>query len=726
MKDTAIKSLYGNAKWIWTNETGLCQFAEFYKEFDYKGENQVFLEISAPTTYVVWVNGQYVFNGQYGDYDFYKVYDKLDITSLVNQGKNSLAILAYNQGDDSFPYQYKTPAITYSVYSGGNVLAIADNETLVRYSKIYKTGWSETLAPPVGYNMNFDLTGQDDWKTGNGEGFVNATEVETNFPLYIRPIARPELLESESSRIAAQGVFKENGGKTTGQKAQYAYISAKNLISMTGVAREENDRLPAEFTFETKDDCDGIYVVIDMDKTRAGYLTFDIDVDEDCSAIIAFGEHLADMRVRAFVGGRNFAHPFKLRKGQNKFTEYVRRIAGRYLMLYVYAKKVTVRELTVRDYMYPQKVKPVKLNDGLKQRIYDVGVRTLQVCIHEHYEDCPGREQALYGQDSRNQMLFGYDVFEGTDVQRESLRLLSMAGFNKKDGLIWSTAPGWRLGILPGISREDGFGGIPNFSLCWVLAVTEYYARTKDAELVNDVLKTIDTIMSTYMNQLREQGMECFDHDKAFNFYEWSKGMEPDTNANTDVMQANKDRPLTIDCIPTAHFAYIAKELGKTFKKMGDKERAIKYTEWGNKVSPLVENFYDEQDGYYFSYIGKDGSRFGKHECTQAHVLFCEAGNQKNHKRVAEQMIKENNGLGRITLSTLQYKFDGIIKVLGKKGLQWVCEELERVFGKMCFEGYTTFPEMEGGEKIFEDAASLSHGWSAIGCYIYNKYLLKK
>ena len=139
MKDTAIKSLYGNAKWIWTSETGLCQFAEFYKEFDYKGENQVFLEISAPTTYVVWVNGQYLFNGQYGDYDFYKVYDKLDITSLVNQGKNSLAILAYNQGDDSFPYQYKTPAITYSVYSGGNVLAIADNETLVRYSKIYKT-----------------------------------------------------------------------------------------------------------------------------------------------------------------------------------------------------------------------------------------------------------------------------------------------------------------------------------------------------------------------------------------------------------------------------------------------------------------------------------------------------------------------------------------------------------------------------------------------------------
>ena len=79
-----------------------------------------------------------------------------------------------------------------------------------------------------------------------------------------------------------------------------------------------------------------------------------------------------------------------------------------------------------------------------------------------------------------------------------------------------------------------------------------------------------------------------------------------------------------------------------------------------------------------------------------------------------------------ITLPNFQYKFDGIIKALGDKGLSWVLREIEDVFGEMCFNGYTTFPEMEGGEKIFEDAASLCHGWSAIPCYIYNKYLLQK
>ena len=43
----------------------------------------------------------------------------------------------------------------------------------------------------------------------------------------------------------------------------------------------------------------------------------------------------------------------------------------------------------------------------------------------------------------------------------------------------------------------------------------------------------------------------------------------------------------------------------------------------------------------------------------------------------------------------------------------------------MCFAGATTMPEMEDGEKVFEDAASLCHGWSGVACYIYSKYLLK-
>lgn len=723
-----IDKLQNVAEWIWPEGgNALNQFVEFYQEFDITEGKDIFIEISAPTQYVVYINGKFVANGQYGDYDFYKVYDRIEITDYVKVGKNTLAILSYNQGDDSYPYKFKTPAITFAITERDCVVSYSNEDTLVRMSKSYISGRNEVFAPPLGYNIKVDLSKEDKWKTEKENGFSNAVKVETGFKLYIRPIDRPKFLEPKTSHIQMQGVFKENGGNTTGEIAQRSYLSSRTLVSMTGVIREKCDILPNEYIFRT-DEGNGIYVVVDMGVERVGYLTFDLEVEKDTETIIAIGEHLTDGRVRSFISGRNFANGFKLKKGRNTFTEYVHRLAGRYLMLYAYTDKIIVKNLTLKEYEYPFKEKIAVLPDALKQRIYDTGVRTLRLCMHEHYEDCPQREQSLYGQDSRNQMLFAYDVFYGTDVQRESLRLLSMANFNRVDGLIWSTAPGWQLGTLPSLSKDfDGRGGIPNFSLFWVLAVCEYYEHTSDAEFVSEVFSSIIGIMDSFERQLRDLGVECYPHSKYFNFYEWSEGMEPDTNANTDVMSVLNNRPTTIDCILTAHFAYVSKQLSKVLFSMGKTDISRKYADLWDKVSVMVDNFYDETDGYYYSYISHDGKRYGKHECTQSYVLYCETGDKKKLKTVAEKMISgRDNGLVRITLPNLQYKFDGIIKALGDKGLSWVLREIEDVFGEMCFNGYTTFPEMEGGEKIFEDAASLCHGWSAIPCYIYNKYLLQK
>ncbi|MBO4251885.1 MAG: hypothetical protein J5911_04420 [Clostridia bacterium] len=721
-----IDKLGGVAEWIWLKEgSALNQFAEFYREFDICDTANVFVEISAPTQYVLYINGKFVANGQYGDYGFYKVYDRIDIGAFVKKGKNVLAVLAYNQGDDSFPYLFKTPAITFCVYSKENVVAYSDGNTFVRLSKSYISGRNEPFAPPLGYTVQVDLSKDDGWKTQKENGFKKATVVKTGFKLFIRPILRPAFSGNKFSRIAAQGVFKENGGKTTGEMAQRAYLSSRTLVEMTGVLREKCDIFPNPFTFKT-DGGDGVYIIVDLSVERVGYITFDIEVEQDTEAIISVGEHLSDGRVRAFVGGRNFVHRFTFKKGKNTFTERVRRIAGRYLMLYAYTDKITVNYLTIDDYEYPFKEKKALLPDALKQRIYDTGLRTLKVCFHEHYEDCPCREQSLYGQDSRNQMLFGYDAFEGTAPQKASLKLLSMANFTRTDGLIWSTAPGFKLGILPDIHKNDEKGGIPNFSLFWVLAVCEYYERTKDKAFVEEVLPAILGIMKAFNERVREKGIESFPHKDYFNFYEWSEGMEPGTNANTDVMAALGSMPTSIDCILTVHFAFISKKLAEVLTEIGKRELSDEFTALWEKVSPLAENFYDENDGYYYSYISHEGERYGKHECTQAYVLYCGAGDKARREKVARNMISEKNGLVRITLPNLQYKFDGIIDVLGEEGLKWVYDEIEKIFGEMCFNGYTTFPEMECGEKIFEDAASLCHGWSAIGCYIYNKYLLKR
>lgn len=717
-----MKKLSNVAEWIWIDQDTVDQYAEFTQEFIVEKPSFAILQISAPTQYVAYINGRYVAHGQYADYPHFKIYDELDVSEYLCEGKNVLAVICYNQGDNSYPYRYKTPALAFCVNTNEQVVCSSGKNTLARLSNAYVSGRKQQLAPPVGYNLKYDFTKEDAWLNGNGQGFVPATIVEPNFTLYPRPIKLPVLQDATPSKLIAQGVFKGCDGKTAGERAQYAWLSSRTLVAMTGIPRETCDRFTQPFTFRADCPADGVYVTVDLDAERAGYLSFDIEVEQDCEALIAIGEHLTDLRIRAFVGGRNFVQSFRLKKGRNQLNEFMRRIAGRYLMLYVYAPQATVRALTIRDYDYPFTDIPRQLPDGLKQRIYDVGLHTLKLCFHEHYEDCPGREQALYCQDSRNQMLFGYETFEDVLPQKESLRLFALE--TQADGLAYSTAPGHQLGILPNIPDK----GIPIFALYWVLAVCEYYEHTKDGEFFKEMFPVIQANIARYKQTLGEKGLYRFPASEGyFNFYEWSEGMEPGTNANTDVMKvlAESDKDKTVDSIPTALFSHCAQKIANILAELGETEKSDEYANLAKLTSALVENFYDETDGYYFSYLSEDGTRFGKHELTQAMVLYTETGNKAHHTQVAHQLIQENNGLGRITLSGYQLKYDGIIKNLGDEGLAWVLKDIENVFGKMCFEGATSFPEMEGGEKVFEDAASLCHGWSGVACYIYAKYLLK-
>ena len=80
-------------QWIWENvQANADEHAEFFTEFVYsKEQGAVKLVVSADSDYGVYVNGMLVEFGQYPDYPYYKVYDEVDITKYVKEGKNTLA-----------------------------------------------------------------------------------------------------------------------------------------------------------------------------------------------------------------------------------------------------------------------------------------------------------------------------------------------------------------------------------------------------------------------------------------------------------------------------------------------------------------------------------------------------------------------------------------------------------------------------------------------------------
>ena len=87
---------FEKSRWIWLADGEGCdQYAEFVDEVEYDGGDAV-LRISCDSDYAVFINGSYVSSGQYGDFDHYKIYDEIDISSSLKKGKNDLKIIGYH------------------------------------------------------------------------------------------------------------------------------------------------------------------------------------------------------------------------------------------------------------------------------------------------------------------------------------------------------------------------------------------------------------------------------------------------------------------------------------------------------------------------------------------------------------------------------------------------------------------------------------------------------
>ena len=140
---------------------------------------------------------------------------------------------------------------------------------------------------------------------------------------------------------------------------------------------------------------------------------------------------------------------------------------------------ITLSYLGLCPQVYPIKETGKRPESEEDRRIYELCLRSLRLCMMEHYVDCPWREQCLYAFDSRNQMLAGYDAFKGGNAAyaRANLKLLAMD--TRSTPLLSICAP-----------CGTDFT-IPSFSLHFVLALEEYFAHTGDGDFMNEVYEKV-------------------------------------------------------------------------------------------------------------------------------------------------------------------------------------------------------------------------------------------
>lgn len=694
--------MWMGGEWIWcAGETGKNQYVDFVRAFTYDGSGPLSLAVSVDTQYVAYLNGEVAAWGQYPDYPWYKVAETADISRHARVGENRLCIQAYHDGEASSVYHPGKAALRFAVMQEERVLCQSGPGTQSRPSPEYVSGEMDKVSPQLSYSFAYRADRQDAWLREDALGFAPSALVQQAPTLHERPIEKLVLQEPVPAGIIAQGTFllKDPACASAAARMQDAYLSTRLFGDLTGSAVP----LPAAIAQEgipfVCGDGDGIYVLVDLGAEQAGFLDLCLHAPKGTRVDVGYGEHLHDLRIRTHVGGRCFGAEITAGSGKTRLRHLFKRIAGRYLQLFVYAKEFHLLRLSICPVEMPYAEQGAfSSSDHLHNEIYRTAVHTLRLCMHEHFEDCPLREQALYGMDSRNQMLFSYYVFGSYGYARASLRLL--AAGQREDGLLPICAPS-QVPIT-----------IPGFSLFWVIALYEQVLFSRDLAFGREMLGCAARILDAFLSRQNAEGLlSRFVQTPYWNFYEWQPGLDGEFISREHTLSERLEAPLN------ALLAYTLSRMSSLCGMLG--EPATVYRETYDRIAAAFHAaFWDADRSLYRTFVKE------AHYSAYVNALAIQAGlcPEQHRPAVLAELAAPAPDVVRATLSSDIFRYEALLQE--PRYQKQVLDEIAGVYGRMLFAGATSFWETERGAWDFDLAGSLCHGWSAVPVYLYYAYVL--
>lgn len=615
-----------NAKWIWINDNPQKNEYAYFEEKFEFSGNKAVFYVAAETDYILYVNGEQAAFSQFAGYPFEKYYDTIDITKYCQTGENTLSLTVRYEGLNSSTHIDDGAGVIYTLKVDGETALYSSEETKGGYDNRYVQHGNRKITGQIGF--------ASDMSCGEAVADTPCVVVQKTENIKPRPVKKTEL-------------YPLSRGEKIGE----------NLY--------------------------------DVGRETAGYLYVKIKAEDACSIKVSYGQHIVDGGVREEISGRKFYLFFNTEKGVHEFTQFFVRISGRYLEVTL-PNGAEILEIGIIPALYPQIEKPYKLPTEIDNKIYEVCIRTLRLCMNLHYEDTPWREQALYVLDSRNQMLCGYYAFEETEYQRANIEFIAKG--RRKDGFLELT--------YPAVNTP----AIPFFSVMYPVAVYEYVMHTGDQTILDSTMDTMLNIMNNFKAKVEENGLIKSFPAPYWNFYEWTDGSD-DLIPNSQTIVPWEYYHLILNCA----FIYSG-EMFKKLCKMADIEWDA---DFGKMKTAIDNTFLDKETGIY--HLRTDDTSL----CSQLGNAFALLIGLGDERTVAA--VKEDKTLIPVSLSMLTYVYDALLKA-DENNKEYVLNDIRRQYGYMLENGATSFWETILGDADFDNAGSLCHGWSALPIYYYNKF----
>lgn len=319
--------------------------------------------------------------------------------------------------------------------------------------------------------------------------------------------------------------------------------------------------------------------------------------------------------------------------------------------------------------------------DAQLAKVFSVCVRTLQMCMHETYMDCPYYEQLMYVGDTRIQCLITYALGGDDRLPRKCIELFDSSRINVS-------------GFTAAAHPNNGAQVIAPFSLWWIAMVYDYARWRDDAGFVRARMPGVRAVLERFFAQVGEDGL--MRSPAGWNFVDASfEGGIPPGGLVGEV-----------SAVLQLQFLLALQHASALEKAFGEVELAARYERRAKELARVVlAEFWSEERGLVADESGR--TKFSDH--AQCLAVLTGILNVEQELSVFEAMLDAQRPMTRATVYFTHYFFEVCFK-LGREDVFF--ERLEP-WHQCVREGYKTFPESFGRTR------SDCHAWSAHPLYHY-------
>ncbi len=346
------------------------------------------------------------------------------------------------------------------------------------------------------------------------------------------------------------------------------------------------------------------------------------------------------------------------------------------------AEALTLDGITFYETRYPLRVESRwQTSDPELERVLAISRRTLEMCLHETYVDCPYYEQLMYVGDTRLQCLLTYALTTDTRPPRNALALYDSSRVNPS-------------GIVACAHPNNGGQLIPPFALWWVAMVYDFARWRGQPDFIRERLPGVRAVLDLFHQHVGTDGV--LRGLEGWNFFDWTfqpggvaAGGEPGgRNAGLQ-----------------AHWALVLGYVAELETYAGELELAAYFRRWQREAQQaLMRTFWDEKRGL----LADDAPHTSYSEQVQCLALLAGVFTAKQRARVWKGM-ETRSDLLRSSCYFAHYFFAASLAA-GRSDLFYARLASWR---QGVQEGFRTTPE------TFGQTRSDCHAWSAHPLYHY-------